>query len=334
MRYNPYILFDRPDMPMDPLSDVLSLLKPRNYMSAGLDAGGDWLIQFPDQSGNIKCGAVVSGRCMISVEGVAESVVLEAGDSFLLPSSGPFRMGSDLGLEPTPARNIFAAARRGGMTVLNGGGDCLMMSSRFAVEGSQAGILLGMLPPIVHIRAGSGQAILRWPVEQMMQELREGAPGSVLIIEHLAHMIMVQALRRHLAEGSKGGTGWLSALADKQIGAALAAMHAAPAHRWTVQSLARCAGMSRSTFALKFKSMVGSAPLDYLTRWRMLLAADRLAQSNEAIPHIAASLGYESESAFSAAFKRIMGAAPRTFARKETARPSAAETAMHEQAAA
>jgi len=319
---------------MDPLSDVLSLLKPRNYMSAGLDAGGDWLIQFPDQAGNIKCGAVVSGRCMLSVEGVAEPVVLETGDSFLLPSSGPFRTGSDLRLEPTPARNIFVAARRGGMTVLNGGGDCLMVSSRFAVEGSQAGMLLGMLPPIVHIRGGSGRGTLRWPVEQMMQELRDGAPGSILIVEHLAHMIMVRALRLHLADGPKTGTGWLAALADRQIGAAIGAMHGEPARRWTVQSLAECAGMSRSTFALKFKSMVGSAPLDYLTRWRMLLAADRLAHSGESIPGIALSLGYDSESAFSTAFKRVMGSAPRTFARNEVARPAVGESDREEQAAA
>jgi len=319
---------------MDPLSDVLSLLKPRNYMSAGLDAGGDWLIQFPDQSGNIKCGAVVSGRCMLSVEGVAEPVVLEAGDSFLLPSSGPFRMGSDLRLQPTPAKDIFAAARRGGMTVLNGGGDSLTVSSRFAVEGSQAGMLLGMLPPVVHIRGGSGRATLRWPVEQMMQELRDGAPGSVLIIEHLAHMIMVQALRLHLNEGPKGGTGWLAALADRQIGAAISAMHGHPAQRWTVQALAERAGMSRSTFALWFKSMVGSSPLDYLTRWRMLLAADRLTHSGESIPGIALSLGYESESAFSTAFKRVMGSSPRAFARSEAMKTPNVEMESAEQVAA
>ena len=302
---------------MDPLSDVLSLLKPRNYLSAGLDAGGDWLVQFPDQAGNIKCGAVVSGQCWVSVEGVAEAVLLESGDSFLLPNSGPFRMGSGLDLEAVPARDIFVAARRGGMTTINGGGSCVVMSSRFGVEGSHAGILLDMLPPIVHIKAAAGQAALQWPVERMMQELRDGAPGSVLIIEHLAHMIMVQALRLHLAEGPKAGSGWLFALADKQIGATIGAMHREPARRWTVQSLAECAGMSRSSFALRFKSLVGSAPLDYLTRWRMLLAGDRLVHSSDPISAIALSLGYESESAFSTAFKRITGCAPRTYAQRE-----------------
>ena len=302
---------------MDPLSDVLALLKPRNYLSAGLDAGGDWLIQFPDQSGNIKCGAVMSGRCWLSVEGVDAPVLLGPGDSFLLPNSGPFRMGSDLSLEPVSARHIFAAARSGGVALLNGGGECALVSSRFGVEGNQAGILLGMLPPIVHIRARQGQAALQWPVERMMQELRDGEPGSFLIVEHLAHMILVQALRLHLAEGSKGAAGWLSALADKQIGAALAALHRDPAQRWTVQSLAGHARMSRSTFALKFKSLVGSAPLDYLTRWRMLLAGDRLVHSGDPVSVIALSLGYESESAFSTAFKRVMGCAPRSYAQRE-----------------
>jgi AraC-like DNA-binding protein len=302
---------------MDPLSDVLALLKPRNYLSAGLDAGGDWLIQFPDQSGNIKCGAVITGRCWLSVEGVAEPVLLDAGDSFLLPNSGPFRMGSDLRLAPTPARTIFAAARRGGVSVVNGGGDCTLVSSRFGLEGSQAGILLGLLPPIVHIQARYGEAALRWPVERMMLELRDGEPGSFLMVEHLAHMILVQALRLHLAEGAKGGVGWLSALADRQIGAAIGAMHSEPARRWTVQSLAEHAGMSRSTFALKFKSLVGSAPLDYLTRWRMLLAGDRLAHSGDPVSVIALSLGYDSESAFSTAFKRVMGCAPRSYAQRE-----------------
>lgn len=315
---------------MDPLSDMLSLLKPRNYMSAGLDAGGDWLIQFPEQTGNIKCGAVVSGRCLLAVEGVDAPVLVEAGDSFLLPSVGRFQLGSDLALEPVPASAIFAPTRMGGMTTLNGGGDCLVVSSRFAIEGRQASMLLGMLPPIVHIRAASAQAALRWPVERMMQELREGAPGGALVIEHLAHMIMVQALRLYLTSRSEsgrpeGGTGWLAALSDRQIGAVLGAIHREPARRWTVQSLAAAAGMSRSSFALKFKTMVGSAPLDYLTRWRMLLAADRLAHSTSSLSDIALSLGYESESAFSTAFKRIMGEAPRTYTRRD--RPRSAHAA-------
>ena len=306
-------------MTVDPLSDVLSLLKPRSYMSAGFDAGGDWAIQFPDQPQTIKCGAVVSGGCWLSVEGAAEAVRLEAGDCFLLPSGRPFRLASDLALPAVGASSVFVHAREGGMVSLNGGGGCLLVSSRFAVTGSHAGILLQMLPAIVHIRRQSEQAALRWSVERMMQELRERQPGGFLVIQHLAHMMLVQALRLHLSEGPKDGVGWLSALADKQMGAALGAMHGDPARRWTLQELAERVGMSRSTFALRFKERVGLPPMDYLARWRMLLAGDRLENGGEPVSVIALSLGYESESAFSTAFRRITGVSPRRYARSRAA---------------
>src|SRR5262249_17087959 len=114
-------------------------------------------------------------------------------------------------------------------------------------------------------------------------------------------------------EGTKGGVGWLFALADKQMSTAITAIHDDPAHRWTLQELAKLAGMSRSIFALKFKKRVGTSPMEYLTRWRMLLAADKLTNSGDSISEIGLSLGYESESAFSTAFKRVMGCSPRQY---------------------
>lgn len=299
---------------MDPLSDVLSLLKPRSYLSAGFDAGGAWSIQF-DQNAGIKCYAVVSGACWLAVHDVPDPVRLSAGDCFLLPSGRPFRLASDLTVEPVDAVTVFAAARAGGVATWNSGGDFFLVGSRFTVSGEQAGMLLSMLPPIVHIRDQAGQAALRWSVERMMQELREKQPGGVLIAEHLAHMMLVQALRLHLADGARGGVGWLFALADPQLSAAISAMHDTVARRWTLQDLAACANMSRSNFAVKFKATVGVSPMDYLARWRMLLAADRLAHTNDAIAAIAQWLGYESESAFSTAFKRVIGASPRRHGR-------------------
>jgi AraC-like DNA-binding protein len=136
-----------------------------------------------------------------------------------------------------------------------------------------------------------------------------------LVVEHLAHMMLVQALRAHLAEGLNGGVGWLFALADEQIGPAISAMHGEPAHPWTLQELAERVGMSRSGFAQKFKETVGATPIDYLIRWRMLLAGDRLKNSGDSISVISQSLGYESESAFSTAFKRVMGCSPRQYSR-------------------
>ncbi len=314
---------------MDPLSDLLSLLKPRSYVSSGFDAGGQWSIQFPDQQKRIKCYAVVSGECWLSVEGVPDAVRLKTGDCFVLPSGRPFRLASDIALTPVDARTIFPAARDGGVVSFNGGGDFFLVGSRFAVSGNHADMLLGMLPPIVHIRTESDQVALRWSVERMMQELREPQPGSSLVAQHLAHMMLVQALRLHMANGLRGGAGWLLALADKHVGVAITAMHEDPARRWTLQELAKHANMSRSIFALKFKSMVGSSPMEYLTRWRMLLAGDRLENSGDPISVIALSLGYESESAFSTAFKRVMGCSPRRYSRgRRPASPSHGDRGM------
>jgi AraC-like DNA-binding protein len=299
---------------MDPLSDVLSLLKPRSYVSAGFDAGGDWSIQFADQNQRIKCYAVMSGSCWLSVQDVPAAVQLREGDCFVLPTGRPFRLASDMALPSIEASTIFPPAREAGVVTYNGGGSFFLAGSRFGVSGSHAGVLLRMLPPIVHIRQQTDQAALRWSVGRMMQELREPQPGGALIAQHLAHMMLVQALRLHLAEGSDG-IGWFRALADRQIGEAINAMHQRPAHPWTLQELGECVGMSRSAFAQRFKALAGETPMDYLTRWRMLLAGDRLTISNQPIAAIAVSLGYESESAFSTAFKRVMGSTPRQYGR-------------------
>lgn len=300
---------------MDPLSDMLSLLKPQSYVSSGFDAGGDWSVQFGTQHQLIKCYAVVSGACWLAVENVPDPVRLETGDSFVLPSGRAFRLASNLDVTSVAASTIFPAARRGGVVTVNGGGDFFIVGSRFAVNGGHTGMLMGMLPPIIHIRRETEQAALRWSVERMMQELREPQPGGFLIAQHLAHMMLVQALRLHVADGAAGGLGWLAALSDRQLGAAINAMHADPSRRWTLQSLAEQAYMSRSTFAQKFRRTLGETPMEYLSRWRMLLAAERLENSNDSVSEISASLGYESESAFSTAFKRVMGRSPRQYSR-------------------
>ena len=149
----------------------------------------------------------------------------------------------------------------------------------------------------------------------MREELRNPQPGGSLIAQQLAYMMLVQALRLHLADGAKSGVGWLFALADKQMGAAIACMHDTPGDPWTLQTLAERVGMSRSVFAQKFKETVGATPMEYLARWRMMLAGERLKQPGESIATIAASLGYESESAFGKAFRRVMGCSPRQHSR-------------------
>jgi AraC-like DNA-binding protein len=297
---------------MDPLSDVLSLLKPRSYSSGGFDVRGELSIQFPQHEG-IKCYALVSGQCWLSVEGVSDPVLVKAGDCFLLPRGRSFRLASDLALPPVDFRTILSTVGDGRIRSFNGGGDSLMVGGHFLLSGNHAGILLEVLPPIVHIRKESDKAAMRWSLERMMQELRDPQPGGFLVAQHLAYMMLVQALRLHLAEGLRGGVGWLFALADKQMSAAIHSIHGDPAHGWTIQKLAERAGMSRSSFALKFKQTVGASPMEYLTRWRMLLAGDKLSNSTDPVSAIALSLGYESESAFSVAFRRVMGRSPRQY---------------------
>jgi AraC-like DNA-binding protein len=295
---------------MDPLSDVLFLLKLRTYAAAGLDAGGSWSLQYPKHEG-IKCYALLSGQCWLSVDNVPDPVRLETGDCLLLASGRPFRIASDLASTPVDAHAIFLAP--GSIHTLNGGGDCFGFGGHFSLTGDHAGVLLRMLPPIIHLRQEADKTALRWSLEQMMQELREPQPGGFLVVQQLASMMLVKALRLYLSQGLKGGVGWLFALADKQMSAAITAMHNDPAHRWTLQSLAERAGMSRTIFALKFKRTVGASPMEYLTRWRMLAAGDRLINSSDSVSTIALSLGYESESAFSHAFKRVMDCSPRQY---------------------
>lgn len=304
---------------MDPLSDVLSLLKPRSYITAGFDAGGDWAIGFDGMVGKIKCYALSHGACWLQVEGVDDPVRLLAGDCFVLPTGRSFRLASDLNLEPVAAGVVFAPARRGGVLTYNGGGDLFLVGSRFEVSGRHAEVLLRTMPPIVHIEASSDQDALRWSIDRMMLELREDRPGVELMVQHLAHMMLVQALRLHLSGPLEGESGWLLALSDPRMSTAIKAMHADPAHPWTLEELANRTGMSRSVFAQRFREKVGETPIKYLTRWRMMLAADRLSHGRDSLAQIAAALGYESENAFNTAFKRVMGCSPRRHARAEGA---------------
>src|SRR5208283_1173371 len=155
-----------------------------------------------------------------------DAVRMDPGDCFLLPRGRPFRLATDLNLTPVDYRTVLSSASGDGrIGTFNGGGDCFIVGGHFALAGNHAGILLGVLPPIVHIKKESDKSALRWSMERMMQELREPQPGSFLVVQHLAHMMLVQALRAHLAEGLRGGVGWLFALADQQIGPAINAMH-------------------------------------------------------------------------------------------------------------
>jgi AraC-like DNA-binding protein len=299
---------------VDPLSDILSLLKPASYGFRGLDAGGEWALAF-EADDSIRCYAIQSGACWLALAQTAEPLRLAAGDFVLMSGGSGYRLYSSAEAPLTDAFRFFPTVAAGETAVLNGGGDLSGMGGYFGFEGMHAELLLGMLPPVVHIRAEAHKAALRWSIERLMRELREPQPGSVLIAEHLAQALLIEALRLHLGEHSHHSQGWLFALADRRMRAVIAAMHDEPGRKWTLETLAKVAGMSRSSFAVRFKETVGEPAMDYLTRWRMIVASDRLANGALPIALVAPLVGYESESAFGAAFKRVMGYSPRQFAK-------------------
>jgi AraC-like DNA-binding protein len=306
---------------MDPLSEVLSLLKLSSYSSGGFGAQGDLAIQFPRHDG-IKCYALLAGECWLAVEGTGEPLALHADDCILLPRGLPFRLTTDLALPPVDFQILRERGRIGGITKAAPGATRFLVGGHFALAGSHAKLVLDALPPIVHIRAEADRAEMRWALERMHEELSAPRPGGSLIAQQLATMMLIQALRLHLAEGAHRGASWLAALTDPQLHGAIAAMHGEPGHPWTLEKLARRAGMSRTVFALRFKEVVGETATEYLTRWRMLLATERLSAGDEPVATIASALGYESESSFGKAFRRVIGHPPRRFARRPVRSPA------------
>ncbi|WP_395067807.1 AraC family transcriptional regulator [Paraburkholderia silvatlantica] len=303
---------------MDPLSEVLSLLKLRSYVSGGFDATGDWAVKFGAHDG-IKFHAVLRGECWVVVDGVPEPVKVSEGECFLLARGKPFRLASDLAIEPVDVSTLLPRVADGRVVTYNGGGEFLSIGGYFTLADGQADLLLSMLPPLVHVREEPNRATLRWCVERMRQELSDVQPGDFIVAQQLATLVLVETLRLHVSNGGRERVGWLFALSDKRMRAAIDAMHASPGHRWTLQTMAEQAAMSRTTFALRFKEIVGLSPMEYLTRWRMMLAADRLTHSRDSVSEIGLALGYESEKSFSTAFKRMMKCSPRRYGRQRNA---------------
>jgi AraC-like DNA-binding protein len=191
---------------------------------------------------------------------------------------------------------------REGRTVGTGG--------RFIFNDETSGLLLASLPPLIHVRGGLPQArALRSALDLIAFETEVARPGGTAIAAGLCSIVLVNILRTYLA-GDERPRGWLGALADPQISAALRLMHGNVARRWKVSDLANDVGMSRTSFAERFKNLVGMAPLEYLTHWRMTIARNALKRDNANLATIAETIGYESDTAFSLAFKRMFGSSP------------------------
>lgn len=255
----------------DPLSNILKLLEPRNLACGAVDVGPNVSVTSAAHEG-VKCYAVMSGEGWLNVGG-SPPLHIAAGECLILPRGLPFRFATDLGAPPVDFVDLVGRRPDDLVLTVGGGGRCLIVSSFIRFECGPTDILLNVLPAIIHIRSERGRSNMRWSLDRMIAELRDPQPGGQMIIEHLAHMVLVEALRLYIEQAGDDAKGWLSALRDRRIGAALAALHRDPSRNWSVRDLAKCAGMSRTSFATHFRAAVGATPIEYLVRWRMTLAA-------------------------------------------------------------
>ena len=298
-------------MAADPFSDILQLTNAQSVVSGGFRAGGAWAIRFPEMD-KIKFSALVRGTCWLSVEGREKPVRMQSGDVVLLSSRRSFVLAGDLEAVPVDAARVFSGVS--GIANVGDGDDCMQIGGFIRLDQSSGKLLLDVLPPLIHVQADSPRAaVLQWLLDQMVRERAAEHPGAVLASAQLAQLVFVHILRAHLETSGDLAAGWLRALGNRRIAPALRLMHGDPGRSWKLEELAKAAAMLRTTFAVHFKTAAGVAPLTYLTEWRMRLAERALQAGNVSVASVAQSVGYTSESAFSHAFKRVTGKAPKRF---------------------
>ncbi len=296
----------------DPVADAIGLLRPRTVLEPSLRAAGEWALRF-DTFPHVKVGGVVRGRCWLLLDG-HEPVLLEEGDTYLLGNPPPYVMASSLEARPRPAKPLWEGPQTGIVSI---GPEVeqhtYLCGGHLAFDDRNVSVLTDFLPPLVVVRAADPRGRhLAYLIEMLASEVEASAPGGPLAMNHLAQLLLVHMLRAHASQSDRP-TGWLRALDEDGVGAALRAMHADVAHPWTLTELAKISHMSRSVFARAFKNQVGVPPLEYLIRWRISLARDALAHDSSSIPELAQATGYLSESAFSTAFRRVVGSSPAQF---------------------
>jgi AraC-like DNA-binding protein len=305
---------------MDPLSDVFSLLKVQAVLSARLEAAGPWAMWFPPYR-HIKFGGVIEGPRWVWIDGQTSPLKLEEGDFYMLTNGMPYCFASDVHAELLDGYTVFAEHQCADGVVRYGSGlpRTVGTGGRFVFDSDSSRMLLDLLPPIVHIRASSPHARpLRAALELISFETADKRPGMSTMAGSLANIVLVNILRAYIASETRP-IGWLGALGDPQIGRALGMMHGDISRKWRVDELAAEVGMSRTTFAERFRKRVGTPPLEYLTHWRMAIARDALRTEHGTLATISARIGYDSETAFGLAFKKMFGQSPgryRTLARE------------------
>jgi len=299
---------------MDPLSDILTMFTVNRAIPIRFESSGPYAMRFGPYE-HVKFSAVLSGRLSLQIDGQAEAIEVEAGDCYFQTDGCPYRTFNSKEAAEFDGTAYFMANRSVDGIVRLGDGppDKVVIGGRFAFDEDGVTWLRQALPPVIHIKAGSPQAgALRDTLSLLSREVGGGGPGETVIIDRLADILLVQAIRAYLAASAPQTSNWLAGIGDPKLGRALRAFHADVARDWTVASLAHEAGMSRSSFAERFRQRVGLSPLEYMTKWRMARVRRALIDTDQAFTTIAERNGYQSRTSCSQSFKRIYGYAPGT----------------------
>jgi AraC-like DNA-binding protein/mannose-6-phosphate isomerase-like protein (cupin superfamily) len=316
---------------MDALSEVLRLVRLTGAVFLNGEFTAPWAVAsppshviarslLPSAEYVVEYHLVAKGSCFIRVPG-GQPVALEEGDLVMLPRGDSHVLSSDAASNMTPltADDIQLPAYGDIVSHRVGGGGELtrMVCGYLAVDRTLSTSLLSSLPRVLRVSAGSGEvnAWLETYVRFSLLERGEERPGGACVLSKLSELMFVEGIRRYVEALPPGQTGWLAGVRDPLVGKALALMHRSPARPWTVESLGKSVGLSRSSLAERFTELIGQPPMQYLTQWRLTLAAHLLQTTNKGAAVVAEDVGYDSEAAFSRAFRREFGAPPATWRR-------------------
>lgn len=271
---------------------------------------------------------ITEGECFVEMGGEAPPVRLTAGDVVVFPHGDAHTMNSGPGIAPAPGGRLAEMLKLRPRQINYGGGGAptRLVCGYLACDARLGRMLMTGLPPLlkVNVRGSNAGMWLEASVRYALAEARSPRPGGQAVMARLAELLFIEVLRQYMNEHGEGRTGWLAGIGDRIVGAALGAMHQRPAHAWSLDELARSAGTSRSVLAQRFTDLVGTAPMQYLTQWRMLLAANLLRRSDAQLARIAEDVGYQTDTAFSRAFRREFGLPPAAWRREQAVRTTTA----------
>ena len=303
----------------DVLADILDSLKLRGRIFCRCELSAPWALGFA--AGDFSHFHVVErGTCWLRLHGQRDAIALEEGDLLLVTRGHGYQLSDDPRTPPIPLTDLIGDSHGGLHAVLRhgGGGEPVnLICGAFDFASAQAKTFLSVLPEWIRVQRDE-RARNEWldaTMRFLTRETQRRDMGAATIIGSLIDVLFVEAIRTWLREQPPETAGWLGALRDPTIGAALRLIHREPEKRWTVPALSAAVGLSRSPFAAKFSALVGQSPMAYVKRWRLQLAASFLRDQGLALSEVADRLGYESAAAFSRAFTREFGISPGRYRR-------------------